>query len=63
MICEALRLGTRDAKMEYHAGMIQHALGNNHEATRHLQLALEINPSFDVLQAEVARGTLRTVLY
>ena len=62
MICEALRLGTRDARMQYHAGMIQHALGNNREAAGHLQLALEINSSFDVLQAEVARRTLRKVL-
>ena len=61
-IGEALRLGTRDARMQYHAGMIQHALNNNREAAGHLQLALEINSSFDVLQAEVARRTLRKVL-
>jgi tetratricopeptide (TPR) repeat protein len=58
-IGEALRLGTRDARIEYHAGMIEHALGHDREAAKHLQLALEINPSFDVLQADVARQTLR----
>jgi tetratricopeptide (TPR) repeat protein len=57
-IDEALRLGTRDARIEYHAGMINHALGHHRDAVRHLQLALKINPSFDVLQADVARRTL-----
>jgi tetratricopeptide (TPR) repeat protein len=60
-IVEASRLGTRDARIEYHAGMIEHALGHPREAARRLQLALDINPSFDVLQAEVARQTLRTL--
>lgn len=60
-IGEALRLGTRDARIEYHAGMIEHALGRHREAIKHLQLALKINPSFDVLQADVARQTLRTL--
>lgn len=61
-IAEALRLGTRDARIEYHAGMIEHALGHHRAAAEHLQLALKINPSFDVLQADVARQTLRTLL-
>lgn len=57
-IDEALRLGTRDARINYHAGMIAQALGDRRRAARHLKLALEINPSFDVLQAEVARHAL-----
>jgi tetratricopeptide (TPR) repeat protein len=61
-IAEASRLGTRDARIMYHAGMIEHALGNQRKAAEHLQLALNINPSFDVLQAEVARHTLRSLL-
>ncbi|HEY9402664.1 MAG TPA: tetratricopeptide repeat protein [Pyrinomonadaceae bacterium] len=61
-IGEASQLGTRDARIEYHAGMIEHALGHHREAAKHLQLALKINPSFDVLQADVARQTLRTLL-
>ncbi|MEJ7655053.1 MAG: tetratricopeptide repeat protein [Chloroflexia bacterium] len=60
-IDEALRLGTRDATINYHAGMIYWALGKHREATKHLQLALKINPSFDVLQADVARQTLRAL--
>lgn len=58
---EALRLGTRDAGINYHAGMIYQVLGDRQRAARHLNLALEINPTFDVLQAEVARQTLRTL--
>ena len=58
---EALRLGTRDARLNYHAGMIEQALGNRRAAVKHLQLALEINPSFDILQADAARQTLRAM--
>ncbi|HXG85266.1 MAG TPA: tetratricopeptide repeat protein, partial [Pyrinomonadaceae bacterium] len=58
-IDEALRLGTRDARINYHAGMIEQALGNRPDAIKHLRLALEINPLFDILQADVARQTLR----
>ncbi len=60
-IDEALRLGTRDARLNYHAGMIEQALGNRRAAVKHLQLALEINPSFDILQADAARQTLRAM--
>ncbi len=55
---EALRLGTRDARLHYHAGMIQAALSNGVEAKKHLNLALEINPYFDVRQADIARAAL-----
>ncbi|MFN2454502.1 MAG: tetratricopeptide repeat protein [Pyrinomonadaceae bacterium] len=60
-IDEALRLGTRDARINYHAGMIQQSLGNRRDAARYLQLALNINPFFDALQADVARQTLRAL--
>lgn len=55
---EALRLGTRDPRLLYHAGMISTALGDRRGGVKYLQQALAINPSFDVLQAEVARRTL-----
>ncbi len=58
---EALRLGTRDARINYHAGMINRALGNRREAAKYLQLALKINPFFDILQADVARRTLHDI--
>jgi tetratricopeptide (TPR) repeat protein len=58
---EALRLGTRDPHIHYHAGLIHHALGNKEKAAKHLQLALEINPVFDVLQADLAKQKLAEV--
>lgn len=60
-VVEALRLGTSDALIHYHAGMIFHALGDKRTAARHLARALEINPGFDVLQADTARSTLQEV--
>lgn len=57
-ITEALRLGTRDAKIYYHAGMIYQALGERAKAVKYLKLALAISPAFDVLQAERARQAL-----
>ncbi len=58
---EALRLGTRDAKISYHAGMIYRAVGEHRKAANYLKLALEINPAFDVLQADAARQTLDAI--
>lgn len=55
---EALRLGTRDARLFYHAGMLAHALGDKAAARDYLQRALKLNPQFDPLQALVARKTL-----
>ena len=55
---EALRLGTRDARLHYHAGMISFALGDRERGVKYLRQSLATNPSFDVLQAEVARRTL-----
>jgi tetratricopeptide (TPR) repeat protein len=52
---EALRLGTHDALMHFHAGMIESALGNRDAAIGHLQQALTINPNFSVLYADQAR--------
>lgn len=58
---EALRLGTRDARMNYHAGMIYASLGDSARAAKRLKLALEINPAFSPIEAENARITLREV--
>ena len=57
-ITQALRMGTRDALMEYHAGMIEAALGDKQKAADHLQRALAINPHFHVLFASQASRTL-----
>ena len=55
-IKEALRLGTKDAKLFYHAGMIENAAGNRNEAKRLLTLALKTNPAFDPLQSVVGKN-------
>jgi tetratricopeptide (TPR) repeat protein len=55
---EALRLGTRDARLLFHAGMIARAAGERERARDFLRQALAVNPRFHVLQAEVAERTL-----
>ena len=57
-IDEAMRLGTRDARILYHAGMIYKEIDDPRTAAKYLKLALAINPSFDILQADVAKQTL-----
>jgi len=58
---QALRLGTNDARMLFHAGMIYDALGKKEEAGDYLELALELNPHFSVLQEPVARQALAEI--
>lgn len=58
-ITEAMRLKTKDARIFYHAGMIEKALDNAKEAKRLLQTALQTNPSFDILQTENAKSALQ----
>ena len=58
---KALRMGTRDPMLEFHAGMIAAAAGERAEAARHLQQALAINPHFHVLFADQARSTLASL--
>jgi tetratricopeptide (TPR) repeat protein len=57
-IAEALKLGTRDARLDYHAGMIYLGLGDKPKARAFLERALQINPYFSLLQAEQAKQTL-----
>lgn len=57
-IDEAMRLKTKDARIRYHAGMIEKALGNDREAVQLISEALKQNPSFDLIQSSVARNTL-----
>lgn len=54
----ALSLGTADASLHYHAGMIAKAKGNPAAAIEHLRLALKLSPEFDPLQALTARNAL-----
>lgn len=57
-INEAMRLKTNDARMLYHAGMIEKGLGNDREAVRLITEAMKVNPAFDLIQAGIARKTL-----
>jgi tetratricopeptide (TPR) repeat protein len=58
---EALKLGTKDARLFFHAGMIQHRLGEHEQAREYLRRALATNPYFHILHAEVAERTLKAV--
>jgi tetratricopeptide (TPR) repeat protein len=60
-ITQALRLGTRDAHIFYHAGMIYNSLGDTKNAFKYLKLALKTDPTFDLLQAEKGRQALNTL--
>jgi len=57
----ALALGTRDALLLYHAGMIARGVGDRPRAAHYLALALETNPYFHVLHAGEARRILRSL--
>ena len=57
----AMKLGTRDALLYYHAGMIYEALGDDDLARTMLSQALKINPHFDLMQSHVARLTLASL--
>ncbi len=54
----ALAFGTQDAKVYYHAGMIDIALGRTAQARTMLERSLALDPSFDPFQAVKARAAL-----
>jgi len=57
----ATRLGTKDARLLFHRGMIEAALGRDAQASRTLRDALAADPHFSPLHAPVARRTLGTI--
>jgi tetratricopeptide (TPR) repeat protein len=57
----AMQLGTRDAMLYYHAGMIEHALGHRSEAIALLRMSLDINEHFDARQSLVAKAALASM--
>lgn len=57
----SLRLGTRDARLLFHAGAAAHCAGERGEAARYLGQALDLNPNFSVRWAPVARRMLAEV--
>ncbi len=58
---QAMALGTRDARLYYHAGMIALELHHEAQARNYLEQALAINPHFSILYADQARKTLQTL--
>lgn len=58
---EALRFGTRDARLLYHAGMISLALGDERRARSELESGLDISSSFDPVHAPLAREALEEI--
>jgi tetratricopeptide (TPR) repeat protein len=57
-IDNALRFGTNDSLLLFHAGMIEAKLGNAARAHENLDRALKINPHFHILYADQARQEL-----
>jgi tetratricopeptide (TPR) repeat protein len=55
---EALRLGTKDAKLYFHAGMIYQSVGQADRAREFLARALSTNPRFHLLHAPLAERIL-----
>jgi tetratricopeptide (TPR) repeat protein len=55
---QAMKLGTQDALLYYHAGMIDQSLGHRQQAQALLTKALALNPHFDLLQARIAQAML-----
>ncbi len=55
---KALRTGTNNPSILYHAGMIYQAVGRNDEARQHLEKALQVHPTFDPQDASKAREAL-----
>jgi Tfp pilus assembly protein PilF len=60
-MAEALKLGTQDARLFFHAGMMHHRLGEHAKAHDYLRRALATNPSFHVLHVELAERTLKAI--
>ncbi len=58
-IQEALRWGTKDAELFFHAGMIYYRSSDIPKAKDYLQRALTTNPYFNQAQAETARTILK----
>jgi tetratricopeptide (TPR) repeat protein len=54
----ALQQGTKDAQLFFHAGMIYQQLGDSTRAKDYLLHALQINPHFHPMYAEIASQTL-----
>lgn len=59
---QALRLGTRNALMYFHAGMIAYQLGHMDVAADYLGQAIHLNPNFSLLHAGQAKSLLAELI-
>jgi len=57
----ALRLGTNDPRLFYHAGLIARASGQTQAARAFLERALKLSPEFDPYQAIAAKRALTSL--
>ena len=55
---EAMRIGSHDSRMLFHAGLVAMATGDSDVALERLDLALELNPAFGPLDAPAAAAAL-----
>jgi predicted TPR repeat methyltransferase len=60
-MARALALGTQDAMLFYHAGMIELALGDSAAARAQLERALATNPAWHPTQPARVRALLDTL--
>lgn len=58
LIDEALRTGTKDARINYHAGVIYKSLNLRAKAIQYLRLGAALNSAFNPVQAESAKQML-----
>ena len=61
LCAEALRLGSKDPLLLYHAGVIADAAGDTATANDHLAEAIALDPGFSATGAMVARRTLSEI--
>jgi len=58
---KAMRFGTRDSLILFHAGMIAQAQGQQEQARVELKQALQINPHFHLIYATIAEQKLAAI--
>ena len=61
MIDETLRTGSRDARINYHAGLIYSSLQMPDKAAKYLRHAAAMNSAFDPIQFQAAQRLLTTL--
>ena len=58
IIDEALRTGSKDARINYHAGIIFKTLNRRQKAVQHLKFGAALGSSFDPIQQQAANRML-----